>query len=60
MSLIDNHLEALHLKYSVIVDVLLVLDEWIYLTTSRRFFEDPETRTTFRRYSLMIKTCKTN
>lgn len=58
MSLIDNHINTLYEKYSILIDALLIFDEWIYLTTSRRFFEEPEMRTVFRRYSLMVSTCK--
>lgn len=58
MTLIENHLNTLQIKYVIITEVLLVLDEWVFLTTGRRFFEEADDRTTFRRYSLMVKKCQ--
>lgn len=57
MSLVDNHIDTLYEKYGVIVQTLLVLDEWIYLTTGTRFFDDPKSRALYRRYALIVEQC---
>lgn len=58
MTMIDNHINTLYEKYSILIDALLTLDEWMFFTTSIRFFETPEMRIVFKRYSLMVSTCK--
>lgn len=32
-SMIDNHIDTLFDKYNKLVHILLVLDEWVYLTS---------------------------
>lgn len=34
------------------------MDEWIFLTTSEHFFEDPLVRAAFRRYAIIVDKCK--
>lgn len=58
MSLIENHLEVLYDKYNTLFYVLLVLDEWVYMTSDERLFESSNDRAIFRRYALILDKCK--
>ena len=60
MSLINNHISTLYKKYSVLFEALLTLDEWMFFATNQSFFDNPDMRTVFKRYALIVSTCKEN
>ena len=55
--LTDNFIESLYIKYNLLIKKLLQLDEFVFLSTSRRLFKSSTTRFIYRRYIKVIEKC---
>ncbi len=44
-------------KYGVLFRMMLILDEWVYLVSDQRLFEDDDDRETYRKYIKVSREC---
>ncbi len=56
-SFVKNFIDLWKKKYVVVYKNLLLLDEWIYLTTGDRLMENTVDRAILRKYILLIEKC---
>ncbi len=58
--LTNEFLNPLHEKYVKIYKILLLIDEWFFLTTHTHVMNSAEDRATYRKYILVLEKCRKN
>ncbi len=57
-TLVENFLEIISDKYLIVFKLMLLLDEWVYLTCGIHLILSATNRAIYRRYMVIIKDCE--
>lgn len=60
MKMIKNFITTLYILYNEIIEVMLILDEWVFLTTNTRLFSNNKRRADLKRKRNLVRKCKKN